>query len=344
MVDVAVLGATGVVGQRFVSLLQNHPFFKIKELIASENKKGKIFGEAVDWVLEENIDEKILDLVIKSIYDKVESKIVFSALPKEISYEIEDELSKKGHYVFSNSSSHRYDPYVPILIPEVNLEHIESIKFQNRSGFIITNANCTTTGIAIPLKPIKENFGIKKVLSISMQSISGAGLSGLPSLKILNNIIPYIEKEEEKIEIELRKIFGHFSNDGFSPADFDVEARCNRVPVRDGHMIVIFVETEKDTQLEELKEVLRNYKSEIQRLNLPTSPEKLIRIYEEPTRPQPILDSKLNKGMSISVGRIKKSSFFTFTLTSLVHNIIRGAAGGSILNAEVLYKLNYMKV
>lgn len=344
MVDVAILGATGIVGQRFVSILQNHPIFKIKELVASDYKKGKIYGDAVDWLIEDELNEEIKNIKLKSLDDKIECKVVFSALPKEISYEIEDELSKKGHYIFSNSSSHRYDPFVPILIPEVNLEHIESIKFQNRSGFIITNANCTTTGIAIPLKPIKENLGIKKVLSISMQSISGAGISGLPSLKILNNIIPYIEKEEEKIEIELRKIFGNFSKDGFIPANFDVEARCNRVPVRDGHMIIIFVETEKDVELEELKEILRNYKAEIQKLNLPTSPENLIRVYDNPTRPQPILDSKIDKGMSISIGRIKKSSFFTFTITSLVHNTIRGAAGGSVLNAELFYKLNFMKV
>lgn len=344
MVDVAILGATGVVGQRFISLLQNHPFFKIKELFASENKKGKSYIDAVDWVLEDSINENIKSMKLKSIYEKVDSKIVFSALPKETSYEIEDELSKKGYYVFSNSSSHRYDPYVPNLIPEVNLEHIESIKFQNRSGFIITNPNCTTTGIAISLKPIQDKFGIKKVLAISMQSISGAGISGLPSLKILNNIIPYIENEEEKIEIELRKIYGSLREDGFFPSNFDVEARCNRVPVRDGHMIVIFVETEKDCDLEELKETLSNFKPDIQKLNLPTSPEKLIIVYEDQTRPQPVIDSKLNKGMSISVGRIKKSSFFTFTLTSLVHNTIRGAAGGSILNAEVAFKLNHMKV
>ncbi|MDI6861368.1 MAG: aspartate-semialdehyde dehydrogenase [Caldisericia bacterium] len=344
MVEVAILGATGIVGQRFISILQNHPFFKIKELCASENKKGRRFLDSVDWLIEEELNDEIKEIKLKSINDKLESKIIFSALPKEISFEIEDELSKKGYYVFSNSSSHRYDKFVPILIPEVNLEHIESIKFQKRAGFIVTNPNCTTTGIAIPLKPIKEKLGIKRVLSVSMQAISGAGVSGLPSMKIINNIIPYIENEEEKIEIELRKILGKFTKDGFLSANFDVEARCNRVPIRDGHMIINFVETDKEVDVEKIKEILEDFKGEPQKLNLPTSPKKVLRIFDEQTRPQPILDSNIDKGMSISIGRIKKSSFFTFTFTSLVHNTIRGAAGGSVLNAEILYKLNYIKV
>jgi len=344
MIEVAILGATGIVGQRFVSLLSKHPFFKIKELCASENKKGKLYGDIVDWLIDEELDEEIKNIKLKSIQDKIESKIVFSALPKEVSYEIEEELSKKGYYVFSNSSSHRYDKYVPILVPEVNLEHVESIKFQNKTGFIVTNPNCTTTGIVIPLKPIKENFGIRKVLSISMQAISGAGINGLPSMKILNNVIPYIENEEEKIEIELRKILGEFSKDGFKPGDFDVEARCNRIPIRDGHMIVNFVETNEKVDLDYLIKIFDEFESEPQKLNLPTSPKKPIRVLLENDRPQPTVDLNVDKGMAISIGRIKKSSFFSFTFTSLVHNTIRGAAGGSVLNAEILYRLNLMRL
>ncbi|MBC7195274.1 MAG: aspartate-semialdehyde dehydrogenase [Caldisericia bacterium] len=344
MIDVAILGSTGVVGQRFVSLLSKHPFFKIREVFASENKKGRNYVEVVDWVLENEIPEEIINLKIKSIDEGVLSKVIFSALPKEESFEIEDKLSKEGYFVFSNSSSHRYDKFVPILVPEVNIEHIDSVKKQNRSGFIITNPNCTTTGIVLSLKPVLDNFGIKKVLVVSMQAISGAGIKGLSSLKILGNLIPFIENEEEKIEIETRKILGKFSEEGFIPNNFDLEARCNRVPIRDGHTIVMFVETEKRVEIKELIEVLENFEGLPQKLYLPLAPKKPIKVFKNNDRPQPILDVNYDNGMAISVGRIKESSFFSFTITSLVHNTIRGAAGGSILNAEVAFKLGYLRI
>ncbi len=344
MIDVAILGSTGVVGQRFVSLLSNHPFFKIREVFASENKKGKNYFEVVDWVLDNDIPEEIKNLKIKSLGDGILSKVIFSALPKEESFEVEDKLSEEGYFVFSNSSSHRYDKFVPILVPEVNIEHIEAVKKQNRSGFIITNPNCTTTGIVISLKPILDNFVIKKVLIVSMQAISGAGIKGLSSLKILGNLIPYIENEEEKIEIETRKIMGKFTEDGFIPSNFDLEARCNRVPVRDGHTIVMFIETEKKVDLSQLIEILENFEGLPQKLNLPLAPKKPIKVFRNNYRPQPILDLNYDNGMVVSVGRIKESSFFSFTMTILLHNTIRGAAGGSILNAEVALKLGYLRI
>ncbi len=344
MIDVAILGSTGIVGQRFVSILSNHPFFRIKEVFASKNNNGKSYIDAVDWMLDFEIPEDIKNLKIKSIEEGIISKVVFSALPKEVSYEIEDILSKEGHFIFSNSSSHRYDKFVPILVPEVNIDHIEAVKYQNRKGFIITNPNCTTSGIAITLKPILENFGLKKVLVVSMQSISGVGLYGISSMKIIDNIIPYIENEEEKIEIETRKILGKFSENGFYPNKFDIEARCNRVPIRDGHMIVLFIETIEKVKVSDIIEAMENFVGEPQKLNLPLAPKKPIKVFNKNDRPQNILDVNLDKGMVVSVGRIKESSFFTFTITSLVHNTIRGAAGASVLNAEAAFKLNYLRI
>lgn len=329
---VAIMGATGMVGQRFVSLLSDHPYFEVTSLYASNSSKGKKYKEAVNWVLETPIPDYARDMIVKSFEESVsvEEKIVFSALPSEIADTLEVELAKDGKYVFSNTSSHRYDPYVPILIPEVNPTHIEAIKFQGTKGFIITNANCSTTGLVIPLRAILDRFDIRSVFVVTMQAISGAGITGLPALKIHGNVLPFIANEEEKIELETRKILGEF-NSGFNLKDIFIFARANRVDVREGHTEVVFIESDLD--VDELKNIFRNFRGIPQELNLPLAPKEPIIVFDEVDRPQPQLDVNNGKGMSVSVGRIRSNGkFITFTILS--HNTIRGAAGGSILNAE----------
>ncbi|MGB9769963.1 MULTISPECIES: aspartate-semialdehyde dehydrogenase [Caldisericum] len=332
---VAIMGATGLVGQRFVSLLENHPFFEVTSLYASKRSEGKRYKDAVYWILETDIPEYAKDIVLKSFEDlpQVEESIVFSALPSDVAYTLEVELAENGHFVFSNASSHRYDKFVPILIPEVNPDHIEAVKFQGTKGFIITNANCSTTGLVIPLKALSRRFRISDLFVVTMQAISGAGIHGLSALEIHGNILPYIEKEEEKIEIETKKILGTFENE-FKDSDIDIFARTNRVPVREGHTEVVFLKVE--AYLREIIQAFRDFKGLPQELKLPTAPEKPIIVFEDTLRPQPTLDLNNGKGMSVSVGRIRlKGDVLTFTILS--HNTIRGAAGGSILNAEFAF-------
>lgn len=333
--QVGVLGATGMVGQRFVSLLKDHPFFEVTGLYASRNSSGKKYKDAVNWVLEEDIPEYAEEMVLKSFEGSpnVQESIVFSALPSEIADSLEIELAKSGHFVFSNTSSHRYDKFVPILIPEVNPDHIESVKYQGTSGFIITNANCSTTGLVIPLKALIERFTVSDLFVTTMQAISGAGISGLSALQIQGNVLPFIANEEEKIETETKKILGKFDGE-FRGFNINVFARANRVPVREGHTEVVFLKV--DAYLPEIIKAFKEFKGVPQELNLPSAPVTPIIVYEDPLRPQPILDLNKGKGMSVSVGRIrKKGDFLSFTVLS--HNTIRGAAGGSILNAEFAY-------
>ncbi len=337
MIEVSILGATGMVGQRFVSLLANHPIFKVVALFATEKRKGLKYGDTVNWVLASDIPENVRNIRLSTFRDEVPTKIVFSALPSSVAGNIEIELAGKGHYVFSNASAHRYDEFVPIIVPEVNPEHFKAVKYQKTKGFIITNPNCSTAGIVMPLKAIKDAFGLKKIIVFTMQALSGAGYPGVPSLNITDNIIPHIEKEEEKIKTESRKILGKF-NGKFEYANFEAEARCNRVAVRDGHTEILFVQTETKPKVEELKEVLQNFSGLPQKYGLPTAPEQPIIVKEDRFRPQPILDRNAGKGMAVTVGNIRKTDIFDFTLTVLSHNTLRGAAGGSVLNAELFYR------
>ena len=337
MIEVSILGATGMVGQRFVQLLANHPFFKITALFASEKRKGKKYGETVEWLLSGEVPKSVRSIRVNSIGESVPTKIVFSALPADFAKSIESELAEKGHYVFSNASAHRYDEFVPILVPEVNYSHFESVKYQGTKGFIITNPNCSTAGIVMPLKAIQDTFGLEKVLVFTMQALSGAGFPGVPSLGIYDNVIPHIENEEDKIRIESKKILGKFDGK-FENANFAVEARCSRVPVRDGHTEVLFVETKEKTNIEEFRNALKNFSALPQKLKLPTAPTPPIIVKDDKFRPQPILDKLSGKGMAVTVGNIRKADIFDFTFTVLSHNTIRGAAGGSVLNAELLIK------
>ncbi|MDP3988011.1 MAG: aspartate-semialdehyde dehydrogenase [Candidatus Levybacteria bacterium] len=345
-IKVGILGATGAVGQRFVQLLENHPWFEAYALCASEKNAGKKYREAVNWKFPTDIPENLKNLKIQLCEPKLDTKVVFSALDSGVAGEIEEKFAKKGYVVISNSANHRMEEDVPLMIPEVNPDHLELIRHQQKrwksKGFIVTNPNCTTTGLVMVLKPLHEAFGIESVIVTSMQALSGAGYPGVPSMDILDNVIPYIKNEEEKMEEEPGKLLGFLKNGEVENARIKISAQCNRVSVRDGHLETVTIKFHKKPSLEQLIKVLQNFKSDPQKLNLPSAPKNPIIYREEPDRPQPILDRETQKGMTVTVGKIQKSNVLDYKLTLLVHNTIRGAAGGAILNAELLKAKGYI--
>jgi aspartate-semialdehyde dehydrogenase len=339
---VGILGATGMVGQRFIEGLQDHPWFTVEALLASERSAGKKYSEAAKWYLPSSIPEEIADMTVEEMDPKNAEKLgldlVFSAIPSELAREREAAFAKSIP-VFSNTSTFRMDDDIPLIVPEVNPEHFSMIPAQQKKrgwkGYIVTNPNCTTIGFVIPLKPLMDSFGLSFVNVISMQALSGAGYEGVPSMAILDNVIPLIRGEEEKVEIEGNKILGKLKGDKVEYADFEVFAACNRVAVRDGHTEAVFVQTKKDFEIEEVKKVLSSFRGEPQKLKLPNAPEQPIIVMDAEDRPQPIFDRDAGSGMSVSVGRIRKKKEKLLKFVCLSHNTIRGAAGASILNAEL---------
>ncbi|MGB5893927.1 MAG: aspartate-semialdehyde dehydrogenase, partial [Ignavibacteriaceae bacterium] len=330
-------GATGSVGQKFIELLSNHPWFEIKELAASESSAGKKYKDAVDWFLPSPMPEQIADIEVKKCEPNLECKVVFSALDSSIAGEIETEFAKKGYKVISNSRNHRMDKDVPLLIPEINPEHIELIKKQKyRDGFIVTNPNCSTIGLSLALKPLLDSFGIKSVNVVTIQAISGAGNPKKVKLDIEDNVIPLIKGEEEKIETEPLKIFGELNLDGISFADIKINAQCNRVNVTDGHMETIQVKLKKAASINDMISSWRNFSSEPQRLKLPSAPNHPVHYFDEEDFPQPKIHRNIENGMAVSIGRLRPDKFFDYKFVVLSHNTIRGAAGGAILCAELL--------
>ena len=339
---VCVLGATGMVGQKFVQLLENHPWFKVSALAASERRIGKKYGNEVEWIVSQNIPEYAREIEMVPLDPKqIDADIVFSALPAEIAREVEPKFAEAGFAVSSNASAFRMHEDVPLVIPEINSEHLGLIEVQKRKrnwdGFIITNPNCTSTMFVITLKPLLDRFGIKSVRIASMQALSGAGYPGVPSLAITDNVIPFIKNEEEKCESEPLKILGKFKDEKIEPANFKISASCHRVPVLDGHLEAVWVELEKNVSIDEVKDAFRSLKP----LDLPSSPKEVIVIREEPDRPQPRLDRDTGNGMSVVVGRIRKDAWGIKYMV-LGHNTVRGAAGASILNGELLVKEGYV--
>lgn len=346
---VAVLGATGIVGQRFVSLLANHPWFDLVMITASEKTVGKKYVESVKWVIENPIPDSVTDLIVEPLDANLVAKekidIVFIALPKELAETIEIDLAKKGIIVVSNASNMRMEPDIPLLNPEINADHIEIIEVQRKKrgwdGAIAKVPNCTTAILTLSLKPIYDEFGIKRVVAASMQSLSGAGLTGVPSMLILDNLIPFIEGEEEKVETESRKILGMISKDSIELNNkFIVTASCHRVMVLEGHSIAVFVETEKKADVENVVKALEEFKNnKIKNLELPTAPTKPIIVRREQDRPQPRLDRMEGKGMSVVVGRIREDKALNgVKYFVLGHNTIRGAAGTGVVIAELMAK------
>lgn len=343
---VGILGATGAVGQRFVELLANHPWFKITDLCASERSAGKMYSDVVNWKVSARIPKEVTGLKVKACKPQAGTNVYFSALDSEVAGEIEEKFAKAGKVIISNSKNHRMDVDVPLLIPEVNSEHLNLLPYQKKrfkkGGFIVTNPNCTTTGLVMVLKPLQEKFGLKKVVVTTMQALSGAGYPGVASLDALDNVIPYIGGEEEKMETEPLKLLGKLNGKKISYAKFKVSAQCNRVGVRDGHTESVTMEFIKKAKIEEVIEALEKFKGEPQKLKLPSAPQNPIVYTTEINRPQPVLDRNAGSGMTVVVGRVGKSNIFDIKLTLLVHNTIRGAAGGAILNAELLRAKKYI--
>lgn len=346
---VAVLGATGAVGQRFVQLLQGHPWFEIEVLAASKRSAGKSYREACNWVLESEMPSEIGEMtVVNTSVESVEKAgsvdIVFSSLPASVAGPVEEEFARK-YAVFSKASAHRLEEDVPLIIPEVNPDHLNLIPIQKkrkgRDGFISTDPNCSTIQLAITLKPLMA-FGLKRVVVSTMQALSGAGYPGVASLDIIDNVVPYIPNEEEKIELETLKILGNFDGEVVRPADIAISASCNRVNVKDGHLECVFVELEANPSVEEVREALENFRGEPQELKLPSAPESPVMVRDEPNRPQPRFDRDAGRGMSVVVGRIRHDPVLTLKYVCLGHNTIRGAAGAGLLSAELAVKKGYI--
>jgi aspartate-semialdehyde dehydrogenase len=337
---VGVLGATGAVGQKFVKLLEDHPWFAVTEVAASERTSGRLYGDAVSWKQVTPVPESVRSLEVRPCAPDLKCRIVFSGLDAAVAGPVEEAFARAGYVVLSNSKNHRLDEDVPLVIPEVNPDHLGliAIQRQNResAGFIVTNSNCTTMFLAMALGPLHRAFTVEKVFMVSMQAVSGAGYPGVPSLDILGNVIPYIGGEEEKVEVETRKILGNFNGRTIDLADFPVSAHCNRVPVEDGHTESVSVKLTRKTTAAEIGELLRGFSGVPQQLKLPSAPEQPFIVMDAPDRPQPRFDVGRSKGMATLVGRIRPCSVFDFKFTLLGHNTVRGAAGASILNAELL--------
>lgn len=345
---VGILGATGLVGQTFIYLLKDHPWFEITEVAASERSINKTYSEAVAgrWRFPSEIPENVKDLEIKECKPNLDCDIVFSALDASVAREIEEDFAKNGYGVISNASSHRMDEDVPLLIPEINPNHLELLDVQKRirkwDGFIVTNANCTTTHLVLTLKPLYDEFGLEKVFVTSMQALSGAGYPGVASLDIIDNVIPYIKNEEQKVETETLKILGRLKDNKIEMANIAVSAQCNRVNVRDGHTECVSVKLSKNVTINDITNVFENF-NPLKGLNLPMAPSKPIVIKREEDRPQPRLDRDIEKGMASIVGRIRKCNVLDYKYVVLGHNLIRGAAGAAILNAEYMHYKGYFK-
>lgn len=343
-VKVAVLGATGMIGQRFVQLLEDHPDFEIAGLYASERSEGKRLGDTLkvrDYQYkDETMEMRIEQLDVARI--AANSRVAFSGLPTDIAGDFETQLARAGCAVFSNAAPHRMDADVPLLIPECNADHIDVVRKQptfKDGGFIVTNANCSTTGIALPLKAIDQAFGLDFACVSTYQAISGAGYPGVPSLDIMSNVVPYIKSEEEKMESELAKILGAVKGGKFVDHPVEVLASCARVPVIDGHLESVTLRTTRDADVGSMINALEGFTAEPQRLSLATAPLRPIIVRREDNRPQPALDVNAGepsraRGMSAVVGRVRKKGTY-FKMFVLSHNTLRGGAGGSVLNAEL---------
>ncbi len=345
---VGILGATGAVGQRFVQLLADHPWFEIVALAASEQSAGRKYGAAVHWVLERDVPAAVREQeIIRATPEQLRGccSLLFSALPADQARFLEPELAAAGFAVFSNASAYRMEEDVPLLIPEVNPEHAALIRMQQAKrhwpGFIVTNPNCSTTHLAGVLKPLHDAFHLRKVLVVTMQAASGAGYPGVSFMDLLDNVVPYIPGEEQKLESEPRKLLGQFAGDHIVPADFIISAHANRVAVRDGHTEVVSLEFQHRPAVAEVVDILRTFRGLPQRLQLPTAPPRPIIVLAENDRPQPLRDRMRGRGMANIVGRVRECPLFHIKLVLLGHNTIRGAAGGSILNAELLARQGY---
>ena len=344
--EVGILGATGMVGQRFVSLLENHPWFELCWLAASDKSAGRKYADACSWRLRDPMPRKARDLKVYECKPGSAPQLLFASLDSKVAGNAEKEFALAGHIVVSNSGNHRMEPDVPLLIPEVNPDHLALVRVQRQQrgwkGMIVTNPNCTTVGLVMSLAPLERVFGLEKVLMTSMQAVSGAGYPGVPTLDILGNVIPHISGEEEKVERETKKLLGKLSDGRVQPGDFAVSAQCNRVLVEDGHMESISVALKSKPSLQDLLETWRKFRAVPQEQQLPSAPRHPLVVREEPDRPQPKFDVYAEGGMATVIGRVRPCPALQFKYTALSHNTIRGAAGAALLNAELMKSEGYL--
>jgi aspartate-semialdehyde dehydrogenase len=345
---VGVLGATGIVGQRLVKLLGGHAWFELTEVAASERSSGRTYAEAVRWHLETPIPEVARDLVVKGIDPVLDCDFVFSALDSSVAGSAEEDFARAGYPVVSNSRNHRMDADVPLLIPEVNAAHLDAIPLQQKNrgydtGFIVTNPNCSTAGLVLVLKPLADAFGLEKIFVVTLQAISGAGYPGVASMDIQGNVVPFISGEEEKMEAEPQKLLGRWDGARFVDAGLGISAQCNRVPVLDGHLECLSVGLKKIASLEEVREALRSFEVDAELAGLPSALRHPVVVVDEENRPQPRRDVDTGNGMAAVVGRIRECPLHDIKLTLLSHNLLRGAAGAALLNAELLAARGFLK-
>lgn len=339
-IPVGVLGATGMVGQRFLSLLHDHPWFEVVLVAASDRSAGRTLGEAGRWLIGGDMPAHYAAMTVRSVTEIGDVPLVFSALPGDVAGETEIAWAQAGALVFSNAGAHRRDPLVPLLVPEVNPDHLDLLDLQRRvkgwTGGILTNPNCTTTAAILPLRPLHDAFGLRKILLFSMQAVSGAGYPGVASLDIMDNVVPLIKGEEEKVEWEALKLLGTLGASGITEAAFTISAHCNRVAVLDGHTECLSIQFDRPPADEaELIAVLRDFRAAPQELKLPSAPAAPILVTTAPDGPQPRRDRDAAAGMATTVGRVRRCSILDYKFVLLGHNTIRGAAGGSLLNAEL---------
>lgn len=345
-IPAAVLGATGSVGQKFISLLSNHPWFEVKMIAASDRSAGKKYKDAVNWILSDPLPPEIGEMEVQNCVPDPKLKTAFSGLDSSVAGTVEDDFANAGYTVISNSKNHRMDNLVPLLVPEINPDHLQLIKKQTykNNGCIVTNPNCSTIGLVLALKPLADMFGIESVNVVTMQAISGAGYPGVSSLDIIDNVIPYIGgSEEEKIETEPNKILGTLSSEGINYNDIKLNAQVNRVAVIDGHTECVQVKLKKKAGRNEILEAWNNYSGEPQKNALPTAPEKPIHYFHEINYPQPKIHRNIDKGMAVSIGRLREDKFFDYKFVILSHNTMRGAAGGALLCAELMKINGYIR-
>jgi aspartate-semialdehyde dehydrogenase len=347
--NAAILGSSGMIGQRFAHMLHRHPYFEVMAYCASDRSEGRKLADVwklSDIELEEVLGKSVIQATDPASLAKEGVEVVFSGLPSDVAGSVEDACAEQGMAVFSNAASHRMEPDTPILVPEINPEHLAAVEVQKKrrkkGGFVVTNANCSVTGLALGLKPLVDRFGFREVNVATYQALSGAGYPGVPSLDILGNVLPFIKSEEEKMNAEGRKILGSYKNGKFVDSPVTIMASCARVNVRDGHLEAVFIRHDKMPDEKEIAKTLRNFRAKPQELKLPSAPQDPIIVSTAPNRPQPLLDSDAGRpdrarGMAVTIGRIRvEGDNLRFYLLS--HNTIRGGAGGSVLNAELAHK------
>ncbi len=345
-IPVGILGATGIVGQRFVQMLESHPWFEVGWLAASDRSEGRPYGEAVRWRLKTPIPPRVAAMCVSPANPEGVPRVVFAALEASIAAELEPRFAEAGCAVVSNSSALRMQKDVPLVVPEVNPDHIKLLECQawrrKSGGYVVTNPNCSAIGLAMALAPLQQLFGLETVMAVTMQAVSGAGYPGVASLDILGNVIPYIAKEEEKMEEETRKLLGRLNGSGIAMGEFGMSAQCNRVAVEDGHTESVSVKLKKRAKPEEIIAAWNEFRSEPQELRLPSAPQQPVQYVASNDRPQPRLDADCGNGMTATVGRLRPCGVLDWKFTVLSHNTIRGAAGAALLNAELLKAKGYL--